>query len=95
MKNKFLLLNKKHTDTKNEQTKSSSQGKLQFTHIKKMETFSFKTPIKLFEEEKRLLTVTSFEATNSVFNKSDENKRFQLLYQVVGTPNLPKKLLTN
>ena len=33
-----------------------------------METFSFSPPINLVEEGKWLIAVTSFEATNSVFN---------------------------
>ena len=43
---------------------------------KQMETFSFNPPIKLFEEDKWLLTVTSFETTNSVFKPKNENKSF-------------------
>ena len=38
-----------------------------------MQTFSFNPPIKLAEEAKWLLAVTSFQATNSVFKISDEN----------------------
>ena len=41
-----------------------------------METFSFNPPKKLFEGGKWLLAVTSFEATNSVFNIADERKSF-------------------
>ena len=38
-------------------------------------------PRNLFEERNWLLVVTSFEATNSVFNITDENKSFS-----IGTP---------
>ena len=38
-----------------------------------MEAFPFNPPINLSEEADWLLAVTSFEATNSVFSKSDEN----------------------
>ena len=41
-----------------------------------METSSFNTPINLFEKEKWLKAVTSFEATNSVFNITDKNNSF-------------------
>ena len=47
-----------------------------------METFSFNPPINFFEERKWLLTVTSFETTNSVFNITDEYKCFS-----ISTPN--------
>ena len=40
---------------------------------KQMETFSFNPPINLVEEGKRLLAVTPFTATNSVFNITNEN----------------------
>ena len=43
-----------------------------------MQTFSFSTPINLFEECKWLLAVTRFEATNSVFNITDENNSFSI-----------------
>ena len=38
-----------------------------------MDIFTFSPPIKLFEEGKWLLAVTSFEATNPVFNNTIEN----------------------
>ena len=41
-----------------------------------METFSFSRPINLVEESKWLLAVTSFEATNSVFNTTNDSKNF-------------------
>ena len=41
-----------------------------------MQSFSFNPPINLAEEGKWLLGVTSFECTNSVFNKTDENNSF-------------------
>ena len=46
---------------------------------KQMETFSFNIPINLVEEGKCLLGVTSFEATNSVFNITNENNIIQNL----------------
>ena len=60
-----------------------------------IQSFSFHPLINLVEEGKSLLAVTSVETTNSVFNISDENEGSQFLYQVIGTPNLLKKLLTN
>ena len=41
-----------------------------------METFSLNPPINLSEEVKWLLSVTSIETTNSVFNITDENNKF-------------------
>ena len=50
-----------------------------------MEKFSFSPPINLAEEGKWLLPVTFLDATNSVFNLTDENKNFfQLVHLVIG-----------
>ena len=46
-----------------------------------METFSFSPTKNLVEEGKWFIAVTSFEATNFVFNKIDENDSFS-----IGTP---------
>ena len=43
-----------------------------------METFSLNTPINLPEEGKWLLAVTSVEATNSVFQITDESNSFSI-----------------
>ena len=43
-----------------------------------MQTFSFNPPIKLVEESKWLLAVTSLEATNTVSDITDENKSFSI-----------------
>ena len=70
MKNEVLLLIKKHTDTLNEQPRTKPQETLEFKkNEKQMETLSFNPPIKLVEEGKWLLGVTSFEATKTVFLK--------------------------
>ena len=76
MNNELLLLNKKHTDNLFQQTKRKPQEPLEFKMKKQMKTFSFSTPSNLPEENKWFLGVTSFEATNSVFNKTDENNSF-------------------
>ena len=47
-----------------------------------MQTFSFNPPITFVEEGKWLLAVTSFDATNSVFNINDENNSFSVTIQV-------------
>ena len=64
-----------------------------------MENFSFDPPINLVEEGKWLLAVTFFEATNSVFNITDETIAFQLVFQlahqVTGFLKVVKNLLTN
>ena len=43
-----------------------------------MQTFSFNPPINLVEQRNWLLAVTSFEATNSVFNINHENNSFSV-----------------
>ena len=43
-----------------------------------METFPLNPPINLSEEGNWLLAVTSFEATDSVFNITDENNGFPI-----------------
>ena len=78
MDKELLLLIKKNTDTLIEQTKTKPQGTLEFKMNKQVETFSFSPPIKLSEEGKWLLAVTSFEATNSVFNITKENNSFSI-----------------
>ena len=78
MNNELLLLTWKHTDTLIEQTKTKPRETLEFKMNKQMETFSFSPPINLFEEGKWLLAVTFFEATNSVFNITDENNSFSI-----------------
>ena len=76
----MLLLTKTHSDTLIEQTRSRPQETCEFQMKKRMKTFSCDPPINLSEEGKWLLGVTSFEATNSVFNITDENISFQLLH---------------
>ena len=60
-----------------------------------METFWFSPPINLIEGDKFLLAVSSFEATNSVFNTIDKTIAFPLAHQVIGVPKIVKNLLTN
>ena len=43
-----------------------------------MEYFSFPPPLNLFEEGKKFLAVTNFEATNSFINVTDENNSFSI-----------------
>ena len=70
----MLLLTKKHLDTLDEQTEIKPRETLELKKNKQMETFFFSPPVYLVEEGKWLLAVTSFEATNSVFNITSENK---------------------
>ena len=58
------------------------QEALDFQKNKQMETFSFSPPMNLSGERKLLPAVTYFEATNSVFNITDENNSFS-----IGTPD--------
>ena len=95
MNNELLLLIKKHTDTLIEQTKTKPQETPEFVMNKQTRTYSFNPPINLSEEGKWFTSVTFFERSNSVFNITNETYRFQSLYQVIGKPNLVKKLLTN
>ena len=82
MNNDLLLLIKKYNDTLAEQRKAKPQETLEFKLKKQMETFSFNPTINLSEEGKRSLGVTSFEATNFVFNITDKNNKFSKAYQV-------------
>ena len=59
-------------------TKSKPQYTLEIKMHKSMETFSFNPPISLPEEGKWLLAVTSYEATNFVFNITNENNSFSI-----------------
>ena len=79
MNNELLLLIKKHTDTLIEQTKTKPQETFEFKMNKQMETFSFKPPINLVEEEKWLLAVSSFECTNTVFNITNKNNSVSMI----------------
>ena len=79
MNKELLLLIKKHTDTLIDQTKTKPQETLEFKMNKQMQTFSFNPPIKLIEEDKWFLAVSSFECTNSVFNITDENNSFSII----------------
>ena len=79
MNNEFLRLIEKHTDTIIEQTKTKPQKTLEFKVKKQMQLFSIYLPIKLVEEGKWLLAVSSFECTESVFNITDENNLFSII----------------
>ena len=74
MNNEILLLIKKRTDTLIEQARTKSQETLEIKSKKQMETSSFLQVLNLLEEGKWLLAVASFETTNSVFDKTPENK---------------------
>ena len=74
----MLLLIKKHTDTLGEQTKTKPQETLEFKLNKQTETFSFNPPTNPSEEGKLLLAVLFFEATDSVFNITNENNSFSI-----------------
>ena len=73
MNNELLLLMKKHTDALIEQTKTKTQETPEFEMNKQRQIFSLNHPINLIEEDKWLLSVSSFECTKSVFNITDEN----------------------
>ena len=75
----LLLLIKKHTDTLIEQTKTKPQETLEFKMNKQMQTFAFNPPISLFEEGKRLMAISLFDCTNSVYNITNENNSFSII----------------
>ena len=79
MNNELLLLIKMHTYTLIEQTKTKPQETLEYKMNKQMQTFSFNPPIKLVEEGKWLLAVSSLECTNSDFNITNENNSFSII----------------
>ena len=54
MNNEVLRLNKKHTDTLLDQTKTLPQETLEFKMNEQMQTFSFSPPINVVEECKWL-----------------------------------------
>ena len=76
MNNELLLLIKKHKDALIYQTKTRPQ--VEYKMIKQMQTFSFSPPINLVEKGKWLLAVSSFQCTNSVFNKTNDNNGFSI-----------------
>ena len=79
MNNELLLLIKKHTNTLIEQTKTKPQETLEFKMTQSKQTFSFNPPINLVEEGKRLLAVSLFDCTNSVYNVTDANNSFSII----------------
>ena len=60
------------------QTKTKPQETLELTMGKQMQYFSIDPPINLSEQDKCLLSVSSFETTNYVFNITDENNSFSI-----------------
>ena len=60
-----------------------------------METFSFSPSIHLAEEDKWLLAVTSFEATDSVFNLTDKNNSFSITIPSYWNSEDGEELLTS
>ena len=63
----MLLLTRRHADALTDQTKAKPQETLDSKLNKQMDISSISPPLKLSEEGKWLLAVTSFEATKSVF----------------------------
>ena len=72
----MLFFIEKHADTLIEQTKTKPQETLEFKMEKQMGAFSFLPSINLVEEDKWKMGVMSFEATNSVFKRTDGNRSF-------------------
>ena len=76
MSNTLLFLFKEHTDTHIEQRKTKTQENLKLKLNRQLNNFSYCPPSNLTEQGKRLFAMTSFEATNAVFNTTDENNTF-------------------
>ena len=90
----LLLLIEIHTDRNIKQTKTQPQKTFEFKLKQQMRTFSFNPPMNLSNEVKWLLAVTTFEATNSGFNKTDEYNSFSVSTPKNGPQKLLKKVLT-
>ena len=73
-----VTFNKKNTDTLIEHTKIKPQKTLEIKVNQQMETFSFNPPMNLVAEDKWLIAVTSFEATVSLFNITNEKNSFSI-----------------
>ena len=95
MSNEVLLLKEKCTDTLIEQTKTQPLETFEFRMNKQMETFSLHPPLNLVEGGKCLLAVSSFEATNSFFNITEENNSFPITILGHWNSKSAEKLLTN
>ena len=89
----LLLLIEKHTDKSIKQTKTKPQEVFEYKLKQLMRTFSFHPPINLSKEVKCLLAVTAFEATNSVFNKTNENKNFSVSTQRNWAPEVGEETI--
>ena len=76
MNSEKLLLIRHHTDTSIKYTRARPRETLLLKINKERQIFSFNTPIISVEEDKWLLSVTSFGATNFVLNKNNDNKSF-------------------
>ena len=79
MKQDLLLPITKNCETVTNQTITKAQETLEYKKKKQMQTFSFNPSKKLVEEGKCLLAVSSFECTNSVYDKTDENISFSII----------------
>ena len=95
MKNELLLLIRKHTYTLIQQTKTRPQEILEFKMNKQMQTFSFKPPINLLEEDKWLFGVTSLECKNSVFNITNENNSFSFIIPRLYQTEFAEKMIND
>ena len=73
MRNNFFTFNQKTYRYTCSRNKNSTSRDFEVKMNTQLTTFSFHPPINLVEEDKWLLSVTSFEATNSVFNITGEN----------------------
>ena len=77
-----------------EQTRSRLQETPEFKLNQQIEILSFSPSINPREEGKWLIIVTSFAATNTVFNITEKKTTFfQSIHQVIGDQLVQKRLL--
>ena len=74
----LILLIARYTHTLIQSTRTHPQETLEFKIDRQMQMLSINPPIYLNEGDKRLLAVTSFECTNSVFRIMNENNSFSI-----------------
>ena len=72
----LLLSITKNCETLNKQTHTNLQGILEFKLTKPRETFRFSPPNQV--EDDWILGLIDLEVSNSIFNKTEQNIKFEL-----------------
>ena len=79
----------KNCKTLNIQTHAKARESLEIKITKPRETFSFKPSISI--EGSLMIELRSLEVDNSIFNKTEENNKFELYKDLVDHVFIPKK----